>query len=117
MADGGSTTLWERMPYRYGGPEGVVTEEIPLTGFQFVLAPKALDYDWHNAPQRQVVIVLTGGLETEATDGTRARVESGGILFGEDTTGKGHRTRAVNGKERLSVFACGFRRNRPPVPI
>ena len=104
-ADGGSTTVWERMPYRYGGPEGLVTEEIPLTGFQFVLAPATLDYDWHTAPQRQAVIVLTGGLETETTDGSLARVESGAFLFGEDTTGRGHRTRAVEGKPRLSVFA------------
>lgn len=103
--DGGSTTLWEMLSYRYGGPEGYVTEEIPIRGFQFVLAPRTLDYDWHNAPQRQVVIVPTGGLETETTDGLRARVGPGEFLFGEDTSGGGHRTTAVNSAERLSVFA------------
>lgn len=104
-SDGGSTTLWQELPYRFGGPEGLVTEEIPLAAHQFVLAPGSLDYDWHHAPQRQVVVVLTGGLETETTDGSRARVMPGDFLFGEDTTGRGHRTTAIGGEPRLSLFA------------
>src|SRR5206468_12900442 len=31
--------------------------------------PEGLDQDWHVAPSRQIVIVLTGRLEVETTDG------------------------------------------------
>lgn len=103
--DGGSTTLWDKMPYSFGGPEGIFTDEVPLSRFQFALAPGSFNFDWHNAPQRQVVIVLSGGLETETTDGSVARVKPGGFLYGEDTSGRGHRTVSVNGIPRLSVFA------------
>ncbi|MCG8693479.1 MAG: hypothetical protein MI806_19930 [Minwuiales bacterium] len=104
-ADGVSFFERKEMPYVYGGPEGLVTDELRLTGFQFVLAPGDLDYDWHPAPQRQVVLVLTGGLAMEYGDGTSSQVPPGGFLIGEDTNGHGHITRAVDGAPRLSVFA------------
>lgn len=103
--DGTSFFERKRLPYAFGGPEGQVTADLPLTSFQFVLAPGDLDYDWHPAPQRQVILVLTGGLTMEYGDGSRADLPPGGFLIGEDTDGRGHVTRAVDGNERFSVFA------------
>lgn len=93
------------LPFQYGEPEGQVTNEIRLSAFQFVLAPPDLDYSWHPAPQRQIVLVLTGGLAMEYGNGSHRTVSPGGFLLGEDTHGKGHITRALDGTERLSVFA------------
>ena len=95
----------KRMPFVYGGAEGKETAEIALRSYQFVLAGGDLDYDWHPAPQRQAVLVLTGGLGMEYGDGSQARVPPGGFLIGEDTDGKGHITRAIQGRPRFSVFA------------
>jgi len=50
--------------------------------------------DWHNAPRRQFAINMTGELEVELTDGTRRKIGSE-LVFLEDTTGKGHVTRAL----------------------
>ena len=50
--------------------------------------------DWHNAPRKQFAINMTGELEVELTDGTRRRIGSD-LVFLEDTTGKGHVTRAL----------------------
>jgi len=49
--------------------------------------------DWHNAPRKQFAINMTGELEVELTDGTRRKIGSD-LVFLEDTTGKGHITRA-----------------------
>ena len=50
--------------------------------------------DWHTAPRKQFAINMTGELEVEVTDGTRRRIGSD-LVFLEDTTGKGHVTRAL----------------------
>lgn len=104
-ANGVSFFERRRLPYVHGGPEGMVTAELPLTGFQFVSAAGDLDYDWHPAPQRQAVLVLTGGLAMAYGDGTSSEVAAGGFLIGEDTRGRGHITRAIDGRPRFSVFA------------
>lgn len=103
--DGTSYFEKKHMPIIHGGLEGEETDELPLRAYQFVMAPADLDYDWHPAPQRQVVLVLTGGLAMEYGDGSHAEVPQGGFLIGDDTNGKGHITRALNGKPRFSVFA------------
>lgn len=104
-ADGRSFFERKCLPYRYGGVEGQETEEWRLRAFQFVHAAGNLDYAWHPAPQRQAVLVLTGGLAMEYGDGSQCTVAPGGFLVGEDTDGQGHITRALNGAERFSVFA------------
>lgn len=104
-ADGKSETERRELPYRHVGPSGYATDEIPITRFQFVLAPANLDYAWHRAPQRQFVIPITGGMEVENGQRERHKVMPGEIYVGKDVTGQGHVTRAVDGKERLSIFA------------
>ena len=50
--------------------------------------------DWHNVPRKQFAINMTGELEVELTDGSRRKIGSD-LVFLEDTTGKGHITRAL----------------------
>src|ERR1044072_6851843 len=59
--------------------------------------PHGLDQDWHVAPNRQIVIVLTGLLEVETTDGETRRWSPGGMFMADDPRGKGHRTRVLEG--------------------
>lgn len=61
------------------------------------------DYDWHNAPARQYVVMLSGSVEIEASDGEVRRFGPGDVLLAEDTAGRGHRSRAVDGVRR-SMF-------------
>jgi hypothetical protein len=62
------------------------------------------DYDFHNAPERQFIIMLDGLLAVESSTGEQRQFEGGDILLVEDTTGKGHRSWSVDGKLRRSVF-------------
>ena len=62
------------------------------------------DYDWHTAPQRQLIVLLDGAIEIEVSDGSRRTLRGGEILLMEDTTGRGHRTRHLEPRERRSLF-------------
>ena len=61
------------------------------------------DRDWHPAPQRQLVVVLSGVLEIEAGDGETRRFEPGGVVLVTDLTGPGHRTR-VHGTDEAALL-------------
>ena len=102
--DDRSRTKSDLLPYTETAGERL-TAEIPLVGLQYVLAPTSLNYYWHRAPQRQLVLFITGGAEIENGLGERHRVLPGGIYLGEDETGPGHITRAIEGQERFSIFA------------
>ena len=103
--DGKSRTLPGQLPYRHHGSWGWSTEPVSISAFQFVLAPSNLDYSWHRAPQRQFVIPMTGGMEVENGLGERHKILPGEIYIGEDISGEGHITRAIDNQERLSIFA------------
>jgi hypothetical protein len=54
--------------------------------------------DWHPAPRRQFVIILSGELEIGLSDGTTHVFGPGDARLVEDTTGRGHTTR-VHGSQ------------------
>jgi quercetin dioxygenase-like cupin family protein len=58
---------------------------------------------WHTAPRRQLVITLAGAEEIEVGDGTKRVFGPGDILLAEDTTGRGHKARSVNGQFRKGI--------------
>jgi hypothetical protein len=51
--------------------------------------------DWHPAPRRQFVIILSGQLEIGLGDGSKHVFGPGDARLVEDTTGKGHTTRVL----------------------
>lgn len=63
--------------------------------------PDGLDQGWHNAPQRQLVLVLEGRVEVETTDGEKRQWGRGGVFAAEDVGGKGHLTRVFDGPARV----------------
>lgn len=71
---------------------------------QFVQLPAAMDQDWHNAPARQLVVVLNGQVEVETSDGECRRWGAGEAFIPADVAGQGHRTRTIDGPAQL-LFA------------
>ncbi len=59
--------------------------------------------DFHNAPRRQYVVMLSGVMEIEIGDGTKRRLNPGDVLVAEDLTGKGHITRGVGQEPRVTL--------------
>jgi hypothetical protein len=76
---------------------------IPVTSMQLRHTTPAYDLDWHPAPRRQVVVTLSGESEIELEGGRRMRFGPGHILLAEDTTGQGHKSRAVPGTDRVAL--------------
>lgn len=69
-----------------------------------LLIPSGFDQDWHPAPRRQWIYVLSGTLEVEAQDGEKREFLVGSIFFVEDTTGKGHQTRNLGEEDVLIAW-------------
>jgi hypothetical protein len=86
------------------GGIGAISKLQGATGVVFRETEGDYDYDFHNAPRRQYVINLDAAVEIELGDGTKRVLEAGEILLAEDTTGRGHRSRAVENKPRRSIF-------------
>ena len=69
----------------------------PSPNVSLVTLPANLDQDWHGAPERQLVFVLQGCVEVETTDGSKRRWHKGQFFCADDTSGRGHRTRTIDG--------------------
>jgi hypothetical protein len=67
----------------------------------FTEMPEGLDQDWHPASRRQLVIVLSGTVEVEASDGTKHRWSNGEMFLADDVGSRGHRTRTIGGPARV----------------
>jgi uncharacterized cupin superfamily protein len=91
----------------FTGPDGKATWEeidpIALPGWTTGLDVTTLKFtrrepgefqDWHPAPQRQFVFIVSGSLEIGFEDGSVKVFGPGDARLVEDVTGKGHTTRA-----------------------
>lgn len=81
-----------------------LSEAIGAVNALLVELPAGLDQDWHPAPTRQLVVVLSGRLQVEVASGEQREWGPGGIFFADDTGGQGHLTRVPDGPARL--FVC-----------
>ena len=84
------------------------TDGIEVTKIRYgSRAPGELQ-DWHPAPQRQFVIILSGQLEIGFEDGSKKVFGPGDARLVEDTTGKGHTTIAL-GNEPCITATIGLK--------
>ena len=83
---------------------GVYSDPVAVKSVIFRETSGDYNLDFHNAPRRQFVINLRGSVEIETGLGEKRVLGAGDILLAEDTTGRGHISRAVNGEPRESIF-------------
>lgn len=81
-----------------------VSALIPAKTVFFRRSPMEYHYDFHNAPRRQFVVVLSGGVEIVTGHNEAKRLGPGGVLLAEDKTGRGHISRNAGDTERMTVF-------------
>jgi hypothetical protein len=74
----------------------VISKDVkPVPVTQMIIRPETKGVvDWHNPRMPAFAITIEGELEVEVTDGTRLALPPSRVAFLEDSTGKGHITRA-----------------------
>ena len=73
------------------------------SGVRLFEAPEGAFQDWHNAPRRQLCIMMSGVWEIGTTDGELRRWGPGEAFLPDDVDGTGHTSRVVEGPV-LMVF-------------
>ena len=105
-ADEKGESHWEdvEVPLTEKTRAGRLSARLPATGIIFREVPPDYDLDWHPAPRRQYIINLDAGVEITASDGETRRLGAGEVILVEDTRGKGHLSKALDGKLRHCIF-------------
>ncbi len=91
------------------GPSGAPSARSEVDGaaaVSFEESTSGSSLSWHNAPERQYVITLSGRLEFETRLGERFTITPGDVLLAEDTTGGGHRWRLVDDQPWRRVYVA-----------
>lgn len=105
-ADSSGESLFDEVEYPLhdAGEIGMLSDMVATRGVIFRENSADYDFDWHQAPRRQFVVLLDGHIEIEVSSGEKRQFQGGDVILLEDTTGQGHRTRTVDGKPRRSLF-------------
>lgn len=86
------------------GKIGRMSEMIAANGIIFRDVEPTYDWDFHNTPRKQYLLLLDGEIEIETSDGDKRVFKGGDVLLLEDTVGKGHQTRNLQSIRRRSAF-------------
>ena len=87
-----------------GGEIGSLSDPLAAKTIIFREVDPGYDWNFHNAPARQFIILLDGEIEIETSLGAKRIFTGGDVLLMEDLTGKGHRTKNIQQKKRKSIF-------------
>lgn len=85
--------------YAPPAPAFGISEARDAARYIMVHFPAGWTSELHPAPRRQVFVMLSGHFEAQASDGTRMDLKPGDVVLMEDTTGKGHTARTLDGEE------------------
>ncbi|TCC88516.1 hypothetical protein EZ428_17900 [Pedobacter frigiditerrae] len=92
------------IPMAANGEIGFLSEAQKVGNIIFRKVKPDYDYDFHQAPAKQYIILLDGTIEIETSTGAKRTFLSGDVLLLEDTWGKGHRTKNITKQIRSSIF-------------
>ena len=88
-------------------PPVEVTEAVPAARALMLRIPAGWFGKPHPAPRRQLMVVVAGTMETTASDGETRLFTPGSAILLEDTTGRGHTSRTVDGEVLIAVTQLG----------
>ncbi len=88
-----------------GKPSIDVTQAMAADNVVFIRAPAGLSIDYHPAPSRHLLVVISGQWRMTVSDGETRQFGPGQAILVEDTEGKGHRTEVTGSEDFLGFFA------------
>jgi hypothetical protein len=86
------------------GSAGLRTPYLNADKIGFLRLRPGFPTEWHPAPGKRFVMVLSGIGQIEAGDGERRTFAPGSVLLVTDTQGPGHRTIVVGEQEVFAVW-------------
>ncbi|MDQ7816564.1 MAG: hypothetical protein RDU14_06015 [Melioribacteraceae bacterium] len=86
------------------GEIGRLSKKVKVKELIFRETDGDFNYDFHPAPQKQFIALLDGEIEIENGFGEKRRFKAGDVLLVEDVSGRGHKTKSIDGKLRRSIF-------------
>ena len=78
---------------------------IAVRELSFQETPAGGSFEWHQAPQRQFVMTLSGTLEFEVRSGATFIVHPGDVVIAQDDSGSGHRWRLIGEEPWRRAYA------------
>jgi hypothetical protein len=99
-ADANGATIWQAIDLN---EHMDWLEGFDATTIRFGIRPPDVVQDWHPAPQRQFVIVLSGQLQITYPDGSQKVFGAGEARLMDNTTGRGHQTIAIGGEPCITA--------------
>jgi quercetin dioxygenase-like cupin family protein len=93
-------------PADFAPPAAPLNLATPMEAERVILCdfPRAWVGDWHPTPRRQFFIQLSGQLEVQVSDGEVRYFSAGSLALLDDTSGKGHLTKAIGDAIVKAVF-------------
>ena len=83
---------------------GKLSQDFPVNSLVFRENEPGYDYNWHTAPRMQYIVILIGSISIETTSGEIREFHPGDVFIVADITGKGHKSKSIDGKARKSLF-------------
>lgn len=88
-----------------GKPPIDVSQAMAADNVVFIQAPAGLAIDYHPAPSRHLLVVISGGWKMTVSDGESRQFGPGDAILVEDLVGKGHLTEVTGHDDFLGFFA------------
>ena len=106
-ADSEGESHFQDLTFAFQVVDATLGRTLPLASTEIIFnqvtaSPRLAN--WHHAPRRQYVIVLSGEFELEVSDGNVRRVRPGSTYLVEDLSGKGHCMRVPAWVEACIAF-------------
>ena len=70
----------------------------------FLTIPRGYSSEWHPAPGKRFIIVLSGRAEIEVGSGERRKVGPGDVVLVTDVQGRGHITRVLSKQDVVAAW-------------
>lgn len=87
----------EEMSPEFSDREGTRTQLQRARGITFAHRADGSFTDYHPAPREQYVLYLTASVEIGLGDGSSTVMAPGDVLLANDTSGRGHTSRVLQG--------------------
>lgn len=84
-------------------PLGAYSEKFAVAEMRFREFKAGNVFPWHTAPQKQVIVYLSGEVKVEASDGETRIFKAGDVLFAVDLNGEGHQTTTLTPGRSLII--------------